>query len=304
MPGQHCPVCGAAPTVGCACSHNPDLEDTTVLPHIEGPPLVRPYVPAATSMPAQDPFVTAVMPQAPAYEQTPHRHETLRVPAPPQSRPVAPVRQPAASGSRARPKDSPGRRRVVVITAGAGLAAVGAGLAFAMSPSSASAPGNDQALPASVGSYQPADTTAPPSAAPSVSAKTASASPSRTKASRSPSASPSPTVSVSPSAAPSPSPTPSSSPSTSATPTIPAPSQSATTPRTLSYGMSGPDVSDLQQQLADVLYWAYDQSLVTGTFDSRTRQAVRDFQRLADVRGDASGVFGPRTRAALANYTG
>ena len=46
MPDQHCPVCGAVRTAGgCGCS--PDFTDTTVLPHIEGPPLVRPYVPQA-----------------------------------------------------------------------------------------------------------------------------------------------------------------------------------------------------------------------------------------------------------------
>ena len=46
MPDQHCPLCGTVRTAGsCGCSS--DLTDTTVLPHIEGPPLVRPYVPQA-----------------------------------------------------------------------------------------------------------------------------------------------------------------------------------------------------------------------------------------------------------------
>lgn len=83
MPDQHCPTCGAARTVGCRClpdhhraphggpATGPDVTETAVLPHIEGPPLVRPYVQAAGQVPTGpvtpppvDPFGTEVLPPA------------------------------------------------------------------------------------------------------------------------------------------------------------------------------------------------------------------------------------------------
>ncbi|WP_380284929.1 peptidoglycan-binding protein [Kitasatospora purpeofusca] len=82
MPDQHCPTCGTARSTGCGC-FVPDgsLDETAVLPHLEGPPLVRPYVPQAVGQvvhgppvgvavepgpapPATDPFGTAVLPPA------------------------------------------------------------------------------------------------------------------------------------------------------------------------------------------------------------------------------------------------
>ncbi|MFB6892382.1 hypothetical protein ACFCX4_24070 [Kitasatospora sp. NPDC056327] len=56
MPDQHCPTCGAARSTGCGCLP-PDrsLDETTVLPHMEGPPLVRPYVPQALGRIAEAP---------------------------------------------------------------------------------------------------------------------------------------------------------------------------------------------------------------------------------------------------------
>ncbi|MFB7476385.1 hypothetical protein [Kitasatospora sp. NPDC056184] len=56
MPDQHCPMCGTARSTGCGCLV-PDgsLDETAVLPHLEGPPLVRPYVPQAVGQVADDP---------------------------------------------------------------------------------------------------------------------------------------------------------------------------------------------------------------------------------------------------------
>ncbi|MCG6493347.1 peptidoglycan-binding domain-containing protein [Kitasatospora sp. A2-31] len=80
MPDQHCPTCGTARSAGCRCLPDPALTDpaltetalteTAVLPHLEGPPLVRPYVPLAagqvTDAPAAgataDPFATTLLP--------------------------------------------------------------------------------------------------------------------------------------------------------------------------------------------------------------------------------------------------
>ncbi|MEU2630828.1 hypothetical protein ABZ641_27955, partial [Kitasatospora sp. NPDC007106] len=73
MPGELCPLCGTVRTaVGCACaSSSPDVTETAVLPHLEGPPLVRPYVAAGGGHgrpyagPGPDPFATTLLPPAP-----------------------------------------------------------------------------------------------------------------------------------------------------------------------------------------------------------------------------------------------
>ncbi|MFJ7911115.1 peptidoglycan-binding protein [Kitasatospora sp. NPDC096204] len=74
MPDQHCPTCGAARSTGCGCVPDPSLTETAVLPHLEGPPLVRPYVPrtadqvadeAHPNTPVVDPFATTVLPPVP-----------------------------------------------------------------------------------------------------------------------------------------------------------------------------------------------------------------------------------------------
>ncbi|MGW2546629.1 hypothetical protein ACWC5I_38600, partial [Kitasatospora sp. NPDC001574] len=72
MPDQHCPTCGTVRSAGCRCFPDRALDETTVLPHMEGPPLVRPYVPQAVGQvsdgpsdgTAGDPFATTVPPSA------------------------------------------------------------------------------------------------------------------------------------------------------------------------------------------------------------------------------------------------
>ncbi|MEV7212586.1 hypothetical protein AB0O31_05795 [Kitasatospora cineracea] len=61
MPAERCPRCGTVRAAGgCACQAVPPVEETAVLPHLEGPPLVRPYVAGASVLepgdPARDPF--------------------------------------------------------------------------------------------------------------------------------------------------------------------------------------------------------------------------------------------------------
>ncbi|MFJ4678481.1 hypothetical protein [Kitasatospora sp. NPDC088783] len=67
MPAERCPRCGTARTAGsCACNAVSPAEETAVLPHLEGPPLVRPYVAGAAVVepgdPAGDPFATRPVP--------------------------------------------------------------------------------------------------------------------------------------------------------------------------------------------------------------------------------------------------
>lgn len=111
MPDQHCPVCGTVRTAGgCGCS--PDLTETTVLPHIEGPPLVRPYVPQAVGRPEEPAqaapappdydafppavYATALMPPVPATMPAAPFPSAAFPPAPPASAPYESAPHPAA----------------------------------------------------------------------------------------------------------------------------------------------------------------------------------------------------------------
>ncbi|WP_033218222.1 hypothetical protein [Kitasatospora phosalacinea] len=67
MPAERCPRCGTPRTAGsCGCHAVSPVEETAVLPHLEGPPLVRPYVAGASVVepgdPALDPFATRSAP--------------------------------------------------------------------------------------------------------------------------------------------------------------------------------------------------------------------------------------------------
>ncbi|GAA2226930.1 MULTISPECIES: peptidoglycan-binding domain-containing protein [Kitasatospora] len=337
MPGEHCAGCGTVRTAGgCACTPvsygrsgyqpvHPDLEETAVLPHTEGPPLVRPYVPAAAEYEEPDPdaFPTALLPPVPAQDQQattllppvpPQHHPSVSAqqPYPPQYRPAPPQRLPyqaphrpqdqaaelgvfafqAGDGPggraerRAQQQAAPMKRKVVMAAAGAGIVAIGAGIAFALVPASGNK-GVNQADPLPVGTVQPL----PTSAASSVPATTAPASdsPSPTLSKASPK--PSPTLSRLPVIAKATTTKPTASPSPKPTTASPTPSG----PRTLGPGTNGPDVAAMQQQLSNCGYHVR----ASGSYDDRTTKAVRSFQWDANVEGDPSGVFGPNTRAAL-----
>lgn len=64
--------------------------------------------------------------------------------------------------------------------------------------------------------------------------------------------------------------------------------------RTLYWGVSGNDVTRLQQQL---LAWGYYNGQADGVFGSKTQQSLIKFQRLNGLNPD--GVAGPETWAAL-----
>ncbi|WP_406198137.1 peptidoglycan-binding protein [Kitasatospora sp. NBC_01560] len=399
MPDQHCPTCGTARSAGCRCLPDPGLTETAVLPHLEGPPLVRPYVPQAVGQVADtpppagatDPFATSVLPPVPhapphapplgpdadayattvlppvmsapqptayqqtGHQQTGHQQQPYRQgPQPHDDRPYDSGRhgsgpydsgrhddgQPPAAGDeiglfpfdRTAPagaagpaegtggraarraaeqaeEGSPGRRKGLLIAAGAGLLALTVGLAYAVAPSGEP---EHQAQPAPTTSLAPApaDPTTPaepsPSAPPSTSdapspsaSRTARPSPTRTTAppataTTPPAAPPAPVVTTPP--APSPTPTPTPTP----TATTPTPTASPTF-QALKYGDKGAGVKEMQRKLSVVLCWMSIPQ--NGSFDSRTETSVQYFQVMQGVQGDESGVYGPNTAAALAKRT-
>ncbi|MFI6155819.1 peptidoglycan-binding protein [Kitasatospora sp. NPDC051170] len=320
MPDQHCPTCGAARSTGCGCvpGHgyqgapgvhpDPSLDETAVLPHLEGPPLVRPYVPevfglvaeepTADAIPVADPFATSVLPPVPpgppAGPNGPSGGEELGF-FPFDNAPTVPT--PAEGGGRAARRAAEERplaqRKLLLAGAGAALVALTIGVAYAVTPS---AEPTRQAEPLPTTTLAPAPVDPPtlvtpsPTAQPTSEAPSPSATPTTHK--------PSPTRTVTPTtqaASPVPPPAP---PEPTPTPTATTPTPTATTPpRVLKYGMSGPDVTAMQQKLAKVICWAYVP--VTGTYDDITVNTVAYFQDMQGVRGDKQGVFGPNTRAAL-----
>ncbi|MFF4338410.1 hypothetical protein ACFY00_00565 [Kitasatospora sp. NPDC001540] len=116
MPAERCPRCGTARTAGsCACNATSPVEDTAVLPHLEGPPLVRPYVAGASVVepgdPAVDPFATRVGPP-PVRPIAPQPAATPPAAAPPVAVPTSAPQPPAVqpiTGPPAADPPPPGR---------------------------------------------------------------------------------------------------------------------------------------------------------------------------------------------------
>ena len=67
--------------------------------------------------------------------------------------------------------------------------------------------------------------------------------------------------------------------------------------RSLSRGMSGDDVRDLQEKLAEDEDHIFDSSNVTGFFGPLTEEAVKKFQRKHGI--DQVGIFGPKTQQKI-----
>ncbi|MFE7527846.1 hypothetical protein ACFU7Y_19330 [Kitasatospora sp. NPDC057542] len=379
MPDQHCPTCGTARSTGCGCVPDPSLTETAVLPHLEGPPLVRPYVPqtagqvadeAHPDAPVVDPFATTVLPPVPPGQPGPpvvpplgpdaDAYATTVLPpvAPGQAplgpdadayattvMPSAPPTGPGGYPAPAQPQapatgpdgneiglfpfgqapDTPGpagggraarraaeqadrhplaRRKGLLAGIGAALVALTIGVAYAVTPSGEPPAKQAQPLPTSTLAPAPVDpptlaTPAPSTVAPTSEAPSPTPTPTR-KPSPTRTATPPPAATPTaeaPAAPPAPAPTP-----TAPAPPVPVPTPAATpTPRVLQYGMSGPDVSDLQQKLA-VAIECFASIPVTGVYDDITVNTVAYVQRMWDVKGDKRGVFGPNTRAALATH--
>ncbi|KMO93988.1 hypothetical protein ACS04_31705 [Streptomyces roseus] len=134
----------------------------------------------------------------------------------------------------------------------------------------------------------------------------APAGPTQSATTRAPSRSASPSASASPSPSASKSASPSASPSASRSSAPPSPTPSTSTSRpqspppapkgpTLRYGDSGPEVEKMQRLLARRGYY---RGRINGRFDSRTENAVSDFQWQNGIDDDW-GVYGPPTRTAL-----
>lgn len=315
MPGHYCPTCGAPRAAG-PCSCQADATDTAVLPHIEGPPLVRPYVhasgePGDATLPPPEPLTTVRPPAARAGGQgAPAADDLGMFPLESGAAPAHVAFSRAAGRQVATRRRS--RRNLLVAVALAVPAAAGIGFALsgsgggshrladpAPTPSALTDPtlltaGPSAGEPASprAGSSGTATTSAAPGAAtsapvaPSASASTAHAAV-RSAGTTGPAA-PAAPVTTAPAAGPTTTPPPTA---TSARPTA-----SSTGPRTLSLGMSGPDVVELQQRLSRA--WTYH-GRPSGTYDQKTADAVAEFQKWYHVQGDPSGVYGPNTRARL-----
>ncbi|MFI9275187.1 peptidoglycan-binding protein [Kitasatospora sp. NPDC052896] len=273
-----------------------DGHATTVLPPV-GAGQPHSYEPAA---PRADAHATTVLPPVPA--QPPLPPVPPMPPGPPHQRelglfPLAGESAPApgrAASRRAARRGRPG----VLAAAGAGLAAVGVGVAFLLSPS---ADGHKQALapqptgapdlsPTPSPSAPPADVSPTASAAPATTAPAAPSAP-RTVAAPRPTTPPAPRTSAPPApttAAP--------PPPTTAAPTSAAPSPAF---QSLSSGMTGPDVAALQSQL--VAAGCLDQDRYTsGVFDKRTRNAVSTLQDENLPWGSYQrGVYDSQTQQAL-----
>lgn len=194
------------------------------------------------------------------------------------------------------------RRRTALVAAAAACVGVVAAAGYATGLFTYESPSRDTALPDDLRASVP---DAPPSSAASVSPEgTPSAgpsSPSASPASPSPSASasPSPSPSVS-SASPSPSrsPGPSSS-ATSAAPTGPGVPENAGQnggPTVLRRGDSGPEVTELQLRLRQLLLYNDE---ADGSYNQRLEDAVRTYQWSRGVQTDDLGVYDRQTREKL-----
>lgn len=276
MPGELCPACGTDRTeAGCGC--HPDVTETAVLPQIEGPPLVRPYV-AQTDAP---------------YDPAP-----LPIPAPPAHPPAN--RElglfPLAT------LDAPAGRPPLAAP-GAGGAARSSWAARARASSRSASPWpspSRRALPRTrtPSTRHPArpPTSAPPR--PPATSRPLRQPPARRRSRRrrlrraahegrhqapgrhhprrrTPAAPVTAPAPVTTSAAPSPSPTP---------------------VQTLRLGYTGPELQPLQQRLIAA---GCADSLSPGQYDWDTAQAVHNFQKQNRLSNEEWGAYTPATRAAL-----
>ncbi|MDT7842088.1 peptidoglycan-binding protein [Streptomyces justiciae] len=80
----------------------------------------------------------------------------------------------------------------------------------------------------------------------------------------------------------------------------PTPSSSGGQAPVLRPGDKGPEVTELQLRLNQVGFYSGE---ADGTYDSQVESAVRGYQVTRVVLDDESGVYGPKTRAALESET-
>ncbi|MFI2608800.1 hypothetical protein [Kitasatospora sp. NPDC018619] len=335
-PGRPAPGRAAAPPLG----PDADAYATTVLPPVAaGPGREHGQAPAQPYGTGRAPYGTERAPygteQAPypaPADGHPQAHATALLPPVPPAEPSAPeiglfpfgqAPGPGRAAAAPGPEDGGGRaarraaeqtgrplarRKGLLAGIGAALVALTIGVAYAVTPSPEPPARQAQPLPTATLAPGPVDpptlATPVPSAAPTSEAPSPAPTPTR-RPSPTRTAAPSPTTApatgaaAAPPAAPAPAPTPTAPAPTSSAP-APTPTAAAT-PRVLQYGMSGPDVTALQQKLSVVVCWA--SVPVTGLYDDATVNTVGYVQWMWDVKGDKRGVFGPNTRAALDRHS-
>jgi hypothetical protein len=334
--GHICPQCGApraadgSPSCTCTQRASDALRDARTAEAAAAedfdPLRIRPYVELPVEPPHAEPGSNPAAPEATA----PAEGETQRLPAvdatmplravPPSdtfadtftdtgahtaSRPATetgPDRDTARDTGSDSDSDPPGRHRRAVLLAVAGtVVAVVAGAGFASGLFSYETPSRDEAAPKDV---RASVSTASKSAAPVTASASGSTSAQPTSASPTPTPRTSPTASTTSSPSATPSRTTTSGPTPTATATAPGASatgrQGSSTAPVLQLGDEGPEVTELQLRLAQlVLYTGPD----NGVFDKQVQASVRNYQLARGIQSDTLGMYGAATRASLESET-
>ncbi|MEU5592481.1 peptidoglycan-binding domain-containing protein [Streptomyces sp. NPDC020298] len=311
--GHPCPECGAprgpdsAPACGCAQRAAEALRDTRTAEAAAAedfdPLRIRPYVdldvPTDSTMPLRPAGPEPTASGGPVTR--PMRAVEPDQPGQPAwSDPSDPEDRLGEAGSPA-----PRRRRTLLLSTGAALAALLAAAGFASGLFSYDTPSRNGAEPQEVRESVP-DVT---SSAPTTPGSAPAAPPARTSAPATPSRSASPSSSPSPSASASAS---ASANSASPTPTrSPRPTQSATRANTpapaaptsdpvLRPGDQGSEVTELQLRLRQINLYA---GRIDGDYTTEVETAVRTYQWARGIQTDELGVYDTETRTKLESET-
>ncbi|MBZ3901812.1 peptidoglycan-binding domain-containing protein [Streptomyces griseiscabiei] len=299
-----CPQCGtpraADGTPACACgrlasdAHRDDRTAQAEAAEDFDPVRIRPFVQVG------DETGRAGTPEEPEDE----RHPTTAAAPDEEPGPDAdpPVQgEPSADEHMAAGRAADGRRRRVMVAAGAGAVAaavlvtggiIGGLFSYEAPSREGSGPGDVRAdIPEAAAGAEASAATVSPSATAS-----SSPSPSRT-ASASPEATPTGTR-----ATPTPSGPPGRTPSGGDGKVTPSPTPTRTTgrPPVLSLGDQGAEVTELQLRLAQTGVYTGD---ADGDYDREVQSAVRGYQLTRVLLADESGVYGEATRASLESET-
>ncbi|MGW7258461.1 peptidoglycan-binding domain-containing protein [Streptomyces sp. NPDC054834] len=296
--GHPCPECGAprgpdsAPSCDCAQRTAEALRDTRTAEAAAAedfdPLRIRPYVdldaPADSTMPLRSPE-----PEPAASAVT----RPLRAVGPDQPDPEDRLGEPGSP--------APRRRRTLLLSTGAALAALLAAAGFASGLFSYDTPSRDGAEPQEVRESVP-DVT---SSAPTTPSSAPAAPPARTSAPATPSdtpnlsSSPSPSASASANSA-SPTPTRSAQPTQTATlANTPVPA-APTSAQVLRPGDQGAEVTELQLRLRQLNLYA---GKVDGDYTTQVETAVRTYQWARGIETDELGVYDTGTRTRLESET-
>ncbi|MFF4396581.1 peptidoglycan-binding protein [Streptomyces sp. NPDC001480] len=300
--GHPCPECGAprgpdsAPACDCAQRAAEALRDTRTAEAAAAedfdPLRIRPYVdldaPADSTMPLRSPE-----PEPPASAADTRPMPTVQPDRPDHPGPEDRLGEPASP--------APRRRRTLLLSTGAALAALLAAAGFASGLFSYDTPSRDGAEPQEVRESVP-DVT---SSAPATPSSAPAAPPARTSAPASPSGTPSPSSSPSPSASASatsasPTPTRATQPTQTATrASTPAPAAPTSAP-VLRPGDQGAEVTELELRLRQINLYT---GKIDGDYTTAVETAVRTYQWARGIQADELGVYDAPTRTKLESET-